>query len=206
MSSAPPQISDAIAPQPDRGPRWHVLVGALGLVYAVGGVLMHLAFLGSVVFWRTMMSMAGLGDVEMPRVLMLSGIAQSAALLVLGVVLGIGSALVLARRPRGASIMRFWAGARLVMILVGLVVGVLLTRPQIDFQLGLAERQRDLVLERGGDPALVPVPERAQLERQVRWTTGGMALLLAAFPIFVGVLLTSRRKRDEIDAWRLIDR
>lgn len=206
MAEAPPQTSEAIPPSSDRGPRWHVVVGALGLVYAFGGILMHLGFLASVLFWRTMMSMAGLGDIEMPRVLMVSGVVQSAILLVLGVVLGIGSALVLARRPRGASLLRFWAGARLVMILVGLVVGVVLTRPQIDFQLEMAERQRDLVLERGGDPAMVPVPDRAQLERQVRWTTGGMTLILAAFPIFVGVLLTSRRKREDIEAWRLIDR
>jgi hypothetical protein len=199
-------LSDATASQAESGPRWHVVVGTLGLVYALGGILMHLFFLASVFFWKAMMSMAGLGDIEMPRVLVLSGLFQSAILLVLGVVLGIGSALVLARRPRGAALLRFWAGARLVMVLLSLVVGVVLTRPQVDFQLEMAERQRDLILERGGDPALVPVPERAQLERQVRWTTGGMALVVAAFPLFVGVLLTSRRKREEIEAWRLIDR
>lgn len=206
MDQAPPVTTEAPPAALEGGPRWHVIVGVLGLLYGLGGVLLHLGFLASVLFWKTMMSMAGLGDIEMPRVLVWSGLAQSAVLLVLGVMLAVGSAMLLARRPVGASIMRFWAGARLAMVLVGLVVGVVLTQPQLDFQLEMAERQRSLILERGGDPSLVPTPDRAQAERQVRWTTGGMALVVAAFPLFVGVLLTNRRKREEIEAWRLIDR
>lgn len=184
-----------------RGFRWHLIVGGLGLVYGVAGILMHGLTIVGLLLWKPLMGMAGLGEVSMPQALYLHGLFQSGLLLLLGVVLVIGSSLLLLRRPRGAALLRFWAGTRLLMVVVGVVLGIVFMRPQIDFQVDMAERQRDLIAERGGDPSAVPVPNRDSMERQVRWTTAGMSIVLAAFPLFVGIVLTSRRKRDEIAEW-----
>ncbi|MFO0829013.1 MAG: hypothetical protein U0572_12810 [Phycisphaerales bacterium] len=188
------------------GPRWRVIVGVLGLVYGVCGTLMWLLATVSSLFWKQFMAMAGMGNLEMPAPLFWNGIVSSFILLVLGLMLALGSGLLIARRPRGATLMRTWAALRILMVVVGLVAGFLTMPMQVDFQMTIVEAQRDMLRQRNVPEDQWPKADRAKAEAWIRYSMGGMAVLFAAFPLFVGLVLTSRAKKDEIESWASLPR
>lgn len=97
--------------------------------------------------------------------------------------------------------MRFWAGARIAFLVIGLGVGLATIKPQIEFQNRVLEAQREIVKERGGDPNQIPIPDAATQEKRARIMAVSIAVIMTAFPLFVGFLLTSRKKKDEIAGW-----
>ena len=203
----PPVSPDHIAAGPETAPtRWHIVVGVLGLVYGAAGVLLHLGSIVMSFFSKQFFKMAGLGEIETPRMMVITALIQSSILLVLGGFLIVGSAMILARRPLGATLLRFWAGARIAMVVVGIGLGILTLKPQLEFQSQIIEAQKELVRDRGGDPSKIPSPDPKSQEMQARIMMAVFSVVLVAFPLFVGILLTSRRKKAEIEAWREISR
>lgn len=203
----PPVSPEPSAVAPDSAPtRWHIVVGVLGLVYGAAGVLLHLGSIVMSFFSKQFFKMAGLGEIETPRLMVITALIQSSILLVLGCFLIVGSAMILARRPLGASLLRFWAGARIAMVVVGIGLGILTLKPQLEFQTRIFEAQKELVRDRGGDPNKIPTPDPKSQEMQARIMMGVFSVVLVAFPLFVGILLTNRRKKADIEAWGELSR
>jgi hypothetical protein len=198
----------SIVPPPvDAAPvRWHLIVGILGILYGLLGGFAHLALLGSVFFYNSLLEMSGMRDVRFPMSLMVTAVLQSGILLILAVILAVGSVLVLMRRPRGASLMRLWAGARVFMVLVGVAAGFLQMPAQVDFQVQVAEAQRSMLRDRNVPEDRLPPADRETVQTRFLWTTIGIGVVTLAFPIFVGVLFTNRKKLDEVESWKLIER
>ena len=76
---------------------------------------------------------------------------------------------------------------------------------QLDYQVAMNESVRDMMRTRGMSEAEVdrnaPAMTPADLQSRQRLMTFGMTVPLAAFPIFIGLLATSARKRAEFDAF-----
>lgn len=206
MPNVEEPVQQAVPIESSGGLRWNIVVGVLGLLYAAGGLLMHLGALASTFFLEQMLAMGGMRDVVMPPVLRWAGAGQSCVLLVAGLLLGIGSALLIMRRPRGAAYMKAWVAIRIVMLVVGLVIGFALLKPNLDFQLSMAEAQARLLRERGTPEERIPKVDAAEAESQARIWMAAMTVIPAAFPLFVGLLLTSRKKKAEIESWNLLIR
>ncbi|MBL9148518.1 MAG: hypothetical protein JNM94_07470 [Phycisphaerae bacterium] len=201
--STPVVVPPPLEPAPVR---WHLIVGILGLLYGLFGLFAHTLMISSVFFFGAMMRMSGMGDISMPTPLKLATVASSGILLVLGVILVVGSVLVLRRRPLGATLMKLWAGARVVMVLVGVAVGFLMMPKQIDFQMEMVAAQRSMLRERNVPEDRLPPEDREFEQKKVMWSTLGFGVVALAFPLFVGVLFTNRRKLDDVESWKLIER
>ncbi|MDZ4828892.1 MAG: hypothetical protein SGJ09_01680 [Phycisphaerae bacterium] len=199
-------MSDSLLPQDSAGPRWRLIVGVIGLIYGIGGSLMWIAALAGSLLWGPMMKMAGMGDIQMPAVIRLTSIVQSAVLVALGILLAIGSMNLLRMRPSGASIMRAWVVVRMFVLIASFILGFVLLPTQVAFQVKMVEVQRDVFRERGVPEKDLPVADPAKIEAWMRYSLGGISLVAAAFPIFVGVVLTNRKKKAEIDSWRTMIR
>ncbi|MDZ4753367.1 MAG: hypothetical protein SGJ11_02595 [Phycisphaerae bacterium] len=193
--SSPAQSSGAF--------RWHIVVGVLGLLYGVGGMLLWLFMAASAILWKPMMKLAGVGDVEPPPGMLPMG-ALALGLVIVGGLLVIGSAMVLAQRPRGLTLLRAWAFSRLVLVAIGLALGIATMAGQVDFEIRFNEAMRDKVRADGGDASRIPDVDRESAEQKARYMTLGFAVVLSAFPIFIAILTTSRRKIEEVETWHEI--
>lgn len=203
MSRFPPIEPAPVPPEP---PGWPRTIGILCVVYGAGGVFLYgFCGLAGTLSQSWLLSFSGLEAPPMPPVLLWSTAIQSVLLAALGVVLVVGGVRLVQRRRSSRSLLGAWAAARLAVLVASALVAVLTTTTQLDYQVAMNESVRDMMREQGMAPAEIdrnaPVVTAEDLEGRQRLMTIGMTLPLAAFPIFVGMLATSRRKRVEFDAF-----
>jgi hypothetical protein len=109
------------------------------------------------------------------------------------------------RRRSSRPLLAVWAATRLAMLVVGALLGVLTMPTQLDYQVAMNESVREMLRERNMSQADIdrsaPVVKPEDLAGRQRLVTIGMNVPLAAFPIFIGLLSTSRKKREEFDAF-----
>lgn len=202
MSGFPPTEPLFVPPEP---PGWPRPIGILCIVYASGGILVY-GFCGiaGTLLQGWMLSLSGLTAPPMPPVMMWTTAAQSTLLLLLGIVLLVAGIRLVQLRRSARPLLAAWAAARLALLLVSALVGVVTMPTQLDYQVAMNESVRDMMRGRGMAEAEVdssaPVVTAAELEPRQRMMLLGMTLPLAAFPIFVGMLATGRKKRDEFDS------
>jgi hypothetical protein len=190
--------------RPSPGLRWHIVVGAIAIVYGALGTIAWLAMSVMTLAWRPMMSAAGMPDAPPPPAMMVT-LATSAGLCCLGLLLVVAGVLLVLRKPLGYRLFGVWAFARLVVLVIELGVGFVLMNQQVDWTLAFARVQRDAMAAGGMDLSRIPEPTRADVEQQARWSVVGKAVVSAAFPIFGALLATSRRKREDVEAWAQLD-
>jgi hypothetical protein len=182
------------------------MIGILCIAYGAGGIVLYgFCGLAGTLSQSWMLSWSGLAAPPMPPVLLWSTAIQSVALALLGVLLVVAGIRLVRRRRSSRTLLAGWAAARLAMLVVGALIGVLTMPMQLGYQVAMNESVRDMLRERGMSEADIdrsaPVVRAEDLEGRQRLVTVGMTLPLAAFPIFVGALATSRKKREEFEAF-----
>lgn len=212
MSDESLSSSSSAASQPfepyidDRAQRrstWPTIFGAISLVLGVCGFCMQGLFTVSGLFSDRLMKMGGMEVSPPPKIFQLVAGVQGVILVILGVILIFGSAQLMMRRPLGATLVKFWVFARLVMVLAGLVAGVYLMKAQTDWQIAMTGEIRDSMRERGMKEAdLPPVPDRESIERQSLWALVGFSVAYAVWPFVMAIVLTNRSVRDDIASWK----
>ena len=203
MSGIPPIEPGAFPPDP---PRWPRGVGILCIVYGASGILIY-GFCGiaGTLLQGWLLSFSGLDAPPMPAVLVWITAGQSVLLAVLGVLLVVGGVRLLQLRRSARPLLAAWAVARIALLVVSTGAGLVTMPTQLDYQVAMNESVRDMMRSRGMSEAEVdrdvPVMTPADLESRQRLMTFGMTVPLAAFPIFIGFLTTSPRKRVEFDSF-----
>lgn len=182
------------------------MVGILCIVYGAGGVVLYgLCGLPGTIFQSWLISLSGLKAPPMPPVLVWTTAIQALVLAGLGILLVLAGVRLVQRRRSSRPLLASWAAIRLAMLLVAALIGVLTMPTQLDYQVAMNESVRGMMRERNMPQADIdraaPVVTPADLEGRQRLVTVGMTLPLAAFPIFIGLLATSRTKRNEFDAF-----
>jgi hypothetical protein len=161
--------------------------------------------LGGTIFQSWLLSLSGMKAPAMPPVLVWTTAAQSVILAALGILLVVAGVRLFQRRRSSRTLLASWAIARIVMLVIGALIGVLTLPTQLDYQVAMNESVRDMLRDQGKSQAEIdataPVVRAEDLSGRQRLVTVGMTLPLAAFPIFIGLLATSRKKRAEFDSF-----
>ncbi len=203
MSGFPPIEPLPVPPEP---PRWPRMIGIICIVYGAGGVFLYgFCGLAGTLSQSWLLSISGMKAPPMPPVLLWTTAIQSVLLAFLGGLLLLAGIRLVQRRRSSRPLLAVWAATRLAMLVVGALLGVLTMPTQLDYQVAMNESVREMLRERNMSQADIdrsaPVVKPEDLEGRQRLVTIGMTVPLAAFPIFIGLLSTSRKKREEFDAF-----
>jgi len=198
--------ADPFAPYPDdlaaRRSRWSIVFGSISLVYGVLGTCLQGAGAGMSVASDKIMKMSGMEVSPAPTVVQVVGGVQAGVLVILGIVLITGSAMTLLRKPLGVTLMRFWAYARLVMVIVGLVAGIVTLKPQVEWQITMTSEMRESLRNKGiKEEQLPPIPEREATEQRALWAIAGASLAFAIWPFVIAIALSRANVRADQAAW-----
>ncbi len=200
-----PVASGQTAPL-ESGTRWHLIVGVIGLVYGILGLGLNLLGGLWMAFMPQFMGMMGFKDLPaMPSVGIV--LAQMVVTAALGVVLIVGSVKLLRRRIDCLGWLQVWAFGRLILAVVGLVLGLLMLPSQLAYSKALDQAIRDQMEARSpGASKNMPAFDEERQAATTRYGILATNLIVVAFPIFVAFLTTSRKKREEVASWEHIIR
>lgn len=187
-----------------RQARWRIVFGSLSLVVGVMGFCMQGIGTGAVLFGGKLSEAAGFAVPPPPPVVAWVTTAQFAVLVVLGVLLIAGAAMLLRRNPLGRTLVLGWAIARLVMVVVGIALGLLTMKPQVEWQTEIVVSMREQMSK---DPNVPPerlpvIPERKAAETQLIRSLAVASLFFATWPFVMAIVLTRRHVREEVESWR----
>lgn len=181
---------------------WLTIFGALSLVVGVLGTCMQGIGAGMSLASDKLMKLGGMDVTPAPKVIQVIGGTQAVILMVLGIVLTLGSILLMMRRPLGATLVRFWAFARLVMVIAGLGAGVFTLKDQAAWQVTLNSEMRESLRKNGlKEEQLPPIPDREKIEAQSLWMLAGASVAFAVWPFVMAIVLTNRANREDIASW-----
>ncbi len=195
-------------PYPDdlaaRRATWPTAFGVISLVVGVLGTCMQGAGVGMSLASDKIMGLAGMAVSPAPRVVQIVGGTQAAVLMLLGVMLIIGSWLLIMRKPLGARLVKWWAISRLVMVVIGLGALVFTLRAQVEWQVTMSSEIRDSLRGKGIKEAdLPPIADRAAIEKQAMWGVGIASVAFSVWPFVMAIVLTGRKGREDIASWSL---
>ena len=204
MSQTPP-FEPVITNQPEPT-RWHLIVGVIGLVYAILGTCAYSFFGLGIALNNWVVSLMGIKNPPaMPNAVYAA--FTSVAGLALGILLIVGSVKLIRRQASCAKVLMTWVIARLLLVVIGLVGGFMTLQAQVDYGQQWDEAVRTMIEERqAGASKQMPPFNRERQELMARWSTIGISVIVTAFPLFMGILLTNPRKKEEIESWRNMSR
>lgn len=187
-----------------RQARWPVVFGVLSLVVGVFGFCMQgfgALFTG---FNQSFMKMGGMEVSPPPDVVRNLGLAQAGILAVLGIVLVVGSSLLLLRKPLGALLVKIWAISRLIMVVAGLVAGVMTLKQYVEWQITMTSEIRESLRKNPQvkESQLPPIPEREDAEKKALWGILGASLAFSVWPFVMAIVMTRPNVRADIEAWK----
>lgn len=193
-----PYLDDTAA----RRSSWPMIFGVISLVVGVLGTCMQ-AF-GAVMATASdsLMKMGGMEISPAPKSVQYIGGAQSIVLALLGVLLVVGSTQLILRKPLGATLVRFWAFARLVMVVLGLGSGILIMNDQVAWQVAMNGEIRES-MRKGGmkEEQLPPIQDADAIRGQALWGLVGASVAFSVWPFVMAIVLTNARNREDIASW-----
>jgi len=200
-SSAPPIRP---APEPEPLPSWPKTIGILCIAYASVGVFFYGACgIPGLLLQGWLLSLSGIEAPPVPRVMLVGGVVQSALGLALGILLLVAGLRLFRYRRSARPLLLAWSVVRLALLVGSLLFATMTLGTQAAYQREVAEASRDMLRGRGMSPGeidqAVPVPSEEDAVRSMRTWAISMNLPLGAFPLFIGLLATSGRKREEFD-------
>lgn len=200
MSTPTPVDSQQAEPS-----KWPTVWGVLFLCY--GGMTLLAACCGTAsVFFTPMMmkAMPGMEDVgPMPGIMrtwMVVDVVLSIVLVVLLCMAGLGA---LRRRRSFQKYAMAYVVFRLLLIVPGVGVAIMAEKPMAEWQRQLAAAQVSAIEKEGGTAPqqLKDQAATSEVSSMSRVTTFGFTVLASIFPVVVGLVFSSRSKKDEIATW-----
>jgi hypothetical protein len=206
QTSDPELPSEPYAPYPDdlaaRRATWPTAFGIVSLVVGVLGMCMQGAAVGMSLGGDKIMGLAGMSISPAPRIVQIVGGTQAIICTLLGVMLIIGSRLLIMRKPLGAQLVKWWAITRLIMVVFGLGAVVFTLRAQVEWQITMSSEIREFARGKGIKEAdLPPIADRELLEKQAMWGVGIASVGFSVWPFVMAIVLTGRKGREDIAAW-----
>lgn len=187
----------------ERRGRWRVVFPVISVAIGVFGMCFQALFAVQVVFWDTIMASAGMVLTPPPDIIKWTTTAQVAITVPLGIVLVAGSAMLLLRKPLGAKLVMFWAVARLVLVVAGLVAAVVTIKPQVEWGVTLASEMRDELRKKGvKEEDLPPLPNEEKAQSDGLRNMVIVSVATATWPFVMAIVLTRRHVRAEVASWR----
>lgn len=179
--------------------KWPTVLGVISLIYGMGGLVCWLGYSVSVFFSEALMKMGGM-DVSTPLSIKIWGVVLGAVSMGLGIVLLVGAANLLRRNRSGPSLLRKWVILRLLLILIGFVVGMLTAPAGIQMQRSMLEAQNEALREAGR-------PEQPEKSDDELWRTALVQSaifsgILVIYPVFLGFYLSRKKIIAEVERWR----
>jgi hypothetical protein len=195
-----PAEDDRIA----RRARWRIVFGTLSLVVGVLGFCVQGSGSVMVAFGDVFWKMGGLEVPPPPPVVTWGTMLQFAVLAVLGVMLIVGSAMILRKNPKGRSVLLAWVVGRLVMVVVSIAFAVVTIKPQVDWQIEIVSAIREGRRQQPNvtPENLSPIPDRAAAEAQAIRTVAIFSLFFATWPFVMAIVLTRPHVKEEVESWR----
>lgn len=199
-ADAPPIEAPGSAPVPAES-AWATGLGVVCLVYALLGILVNAVGLAFLAF-----NAQGAGLPEMVTAVQLG---SGAVAILLGVVLLIGGIVLMRRRRLGATLVRVWVVARILVLLGAAAFGYVTLPQQVDSQLRMIENAQQQAPSGGSGrrgSVQVSVGGGSGLSREslMRWSQLGLVasvLAIGAFPVIAGWMLSDRGRRAEMETW-----
>ena len=181
---------------------WPMIFGGISLAIGVFGLCMQ-GMMGVSVFANEwMMGNMGMRTSPPPEVMKWSAGIQAAIMVPLGIVLIAGASMMLVRRPLGAKLVLWWAVARLIMVVVGLVLGVYTIKPQAEWSVTLVAEMRDSLRANGmKEEQLPPLIDQAKAESDGVRNIAIFSLAFAVWPAAMILLLTREKAKRDIASW-----
>jgi hypothetical protein len=204
--SLPPIPNDPFTPYVDdraeRISRWRIVFGSISLVVAVFGFCTQGALLSSLFANAWMMKRMGIDAPPPPDILVWTGGVQAIILVLLGILLTAGSAMLLARKPLGAKFVLAWAVSRLVMVFVGAAVAVVTIKPQAEWAVELTASMRESFRAQGfKEEQLPPLIDQAKAESDGIRNIAIFSVAFATWPFVMAIVLTRPKVKEDIARW-----
>ena len=201
-ASAPTPFEPYADDRAARRSSWPMIFGVISLVVGVLGTCVQGFGAAMSIASDKLMKMGGMDITPAPKSVQYIGGAQSVILVLLGIVLIVGSTLLILRRPLGATLVRFWAFARLVMVVLGLGAAVLTLKDQVAWQVTMNGEIRESLRKNGvKEEQLPPIQDSDAIGRQALWGVAGASVAFAVWPFVMAIVLTNRRNREDIASW-----
>ncbi|MEY3141651.1 MAG: hypothetical protein RLY21_144 [Planctomycetota bacterium] len=187
-----------------RRARWRMVFCSLSLFVAVMGVLMQGMGAAMVLFGHRIWATSGIALPEPPSILAWAAIVQFVVLSLLGVLLLTGATMLIRRNPTGRTLVLGWAVARLVMAMIGIGIGLMTIKPQVEWQTEIIVAVRESMRAQPGvnEGSLPPLPERGQAEATALRSLGVATLFFVSWPFVMAIVLTRPFVKEEIEEWR----
>lgn len=200
--SITPDASDPFEPNAEVEPaatRWPTAIGVISIIYALGGMLCQVGAAVSSLASSWLMKLGGM-DVTVPAVLKVIGSVTAVVMFFVGLMLLIGGIRVLRRRASGIPLLRRWAVVRIVLLLIGVVVGIVLMPAQLDMQRSIQEATNERLREAGAADRVTEFDED-KTWRNLVITTGVTAAVASIYPLFLAFYLSPGKIADEVQHW-----
>ena len=200
-SITPPTQFEALPDAEPPATKWPIRLGIFSLIYAAGGLLCQIGVITTTLLTERLLAMAGMTDVQVPAATRYPTVATALLAMLLGLVLLIGAINLLRRRRSSISQLKAWALLRMLMVLLGVVVGIATLPANMEFQRQIQELNNQRARE-GGRPDFVK-----EFDEQKQWYQSAVAMAVMSigfsiYPMFLGFYLTRRSVREEVSHWQ----
>ena len=171
------------------------------MIYAILGLVANVCNGASPFFQGPMLSMAGIKDVQMSSALVIFTVVGSALGLVLGIILLVGAIGLLRRKKSGYKLVLTWVVLRVVLAIIGLGLGFATVDDNVLYQKQIQEATNDMMKSRGVSTDSMPQKTDAEFASSAKMTILIATPVVLIFPIVVGLLLSSRTRREHMKTW-----
>lgn len=185
-----------------RTARWPYIYGGICLVYGVLGMCVQSMFLVGVFANEWTMGMAGFTVTPPPPAVKWAGGVQAVLLVLFGILLIAGAAMLLLRKPMGVALVKVWAVSRLVMVVVGVVLAIVTLKPQAEWAVTMTGEIREQLRGRGlPENQLPPLIDQAKAESDGVRNLALVSLGFAVWPFVMAIVLTRPQVKSDVASW-----
>ena len=183
--------------------RWPFIFGGLCLVYGVLGMCVQSMFLVGVFANEWTMGLAGFTVTPPPEAIKWAGGLQAVVLVLSGILLIVGAAMMLLRKPLGVTLVKAWAVSRLVMVVVGVVLAIVTLKPQAEWAVTMTGEMREQLRARGvQESQLPPLVDQAKAESDGVRNLAIMSLGFAVWPFVMALVLSRAQVKNDVAMWK----
>ena len=201
---APRDLNTPPVEQPElveKPPAWPKVIGVLCVIYAILGIIGNVCNGSSPFYQGAILSVMGIKDVQMPTSLVIFSVVGSLLGLILGILLLVGAYGLLMRKKSGYKLVLTWVVLRIVFAIIGLGLGFATVGDNVLYQKQIQESTSDMMESRGVSTSSMPQKTDVEIASSAKMTLLIATTVVVIFPIVVGLLLSSRTRREYVLTW-----